>query len=67
MIPMTLRSLAGPTVCRFSAWTTNDKPAIAVRAAPAADAPKDRARGRAWFRGVCESSETTCDMRSVDL
>ena len=29
-------------------------------------APKDRKRGRAWFRGVCESSETTCDMRSVD-
>ncbi len=29
-------------------------------------APKDRTRGRAWFRGVCSSSETTCDMRSVD-
>lgn len=29
-------------------------------------APKDRTRGRAWFRGICESSETTCDMRSVD-
>ncbi len=29
-------------------------------------APRDRTRGRAWFRGVCESSETTCDMRSVD-
>jgi len=29
-------------------------------------AEKDRARGRAWFRGVCASSETTCDMRSVD-
>lgn len=29
-------------------------------------APKDRTRGRAWFRGVCASSETTCDMRSVD-
>lgn len=29
-------------------------------------APKDRTRGRAWFRGLCESSETTCDMRSVD-
>lgn len=28
--------------------------------------PKDRTRGRAWFRGVCSSSETTCDMRSVD-
>lgn len=27
---------------------------------------KDRTRGRAWFRGVCASSETTCDMRSVD-
>ncbi|HAP26602.1 MAG TPA: hypothetical protein DCR74_13480 [Achromobacter sp.] len=29
-------------------------------------AEKDRTRGRAWFRGVCASSETTCDMRSVD-
>ncbi|WP_254241859.1 hypothetical protein [Achromobacter pestifer] len=29
-------------------------------------APKDRTRGRAWFRGICSSSETTCDMRSVD-
>lgn len=29
-------------------------------------APKDRTRGRAWFRGVCSSAETTCDMRSVD-
>lgn len=29
-------------------------------------APKDRTRGRAWFRGVCASAETTCDMRSVD-
>ena len=29
-------------------------------------APEDRTRGRAWFRGLCESSETTCDMRSVD-
>ncbi|MGV2908054.1 hypothetical protein [Achromobacter sp. AGC25] len=29
-------------------------------------APKDRARGRAWFRGICASAETTCDMRSVD-
>lgn len=29
-------------------------------------APKDRARGRAWFRGLCASAETTCDMRSVD-
>ncbi len=29
-------------------------------------ASKDRTRGRAWFRGVCSSSETTCDMRSVD-
>ncbi|CAB3643064.1 hypothetical protein [Achromobacter pestifer] len=29
-------------------------------------APKDRTRGRAWFRGICASSETTCDMRSVD-
>ncbi|AVJ28330.1 hypothetical protein [Achromobacter spanius] len=29
-------------------------------------AEKDRTRGRAWFRGVCSSSETTCDMRSVD-
>lgn len=29
-------------------------------------APKDRTRGRAWFRGVCASEETTCDMRSVD-
>ena len=28
--------------------------------------PKDRARGRAWFRGVCSSAETTCDMPSVD-
>ncbi len=28
--------------------------------------PKDRTRGRAWFRGVCSSAETTCDMRSVD-
>jgi len=29
-------------------------------------APKDRTRARAWFRGVCASAETTCDMRSVD-
>ncbi len=29
-------------------------------------AEKDRTRGRAWFRGVCASSETTCDMRSID-
>lgn len=29
-------------------------------------APKDRVRGRAWFRGLCASAETTCDMRSVD-
>lgn len=29
-------------------------------------ADKDRTRGRAWFRGVCASSETTCDMRPVD-
>lgn len=29
-------------------------------------APKDRTRGRAWFRGICTSAETTCDMRSVD-
>jgi len=29
-------------------------------------APKDRTQGRAWFRGVCASAETTCDMRSVD-
>ena len=29
-------------------------------------APKDRTRGQAWFRGICSSSETTCDMRSVD-
>lgn len=29
-------------------------------------APKDRTRGRAWFRGVCASAETTCDMPSVD-
>lgn len=29
-------------------------------------APKDRTRGRAWFRGICSSAETTCDMRSVD-
>ncbi len=29
-------------------------------------APEDRTQGRAWFRGLCESSETTCDMRSVD-
>ncbi|WP_025137690.1 SH3 domain-containing protein [Achromobacter sp. DH1f] len=28
--------------------------------------PKDRTRGRAWFRGICEISETTCDMPSVD-
>ncbi len=29
-------------------------------------APKDRTQGRAWFRGICSSSETTCDMPSVD-
>lgn len=29
-------------------------------------APADRTRGRAWFRGVCSTAETTCDMRSVD-
>ena len=29
-------------------------------------APKDRTQGRAWFRGICTSQETTCDMRSVD-
>lgn len=29
-------------------------------------AAKDRTRGRAWFRGICTSAETTCDMRSVD-
>ncbi|MEN4922609.1 hypothetical protein ABE485_28325 [Achromobacter spanius] len=29
-------------------------------------APEDRTRGRAWFRGVCSTAETTCDMRSVD-
>lgn len=29
-------------------------------------AARDRTRGRAWFRGVCASAETTCDMRSVD-
>ncbi len=28
--------------------------------------PKDRKRGRAWFRGICGSEETSCDMRSVD-
>lgn len=28
--------------------------------------PEDRVRGRAWFRGVCASAETTCDMPSVD-
>ena len=29
-------------------------------------APKDRKRGRAWFRGICGSEETSCDMRSAD-
>jgi hypothetical protein len=29
-------------------------------------APNDRTQGRAWFRGICTSEETTCDMRSVD-
>lgn len=29
-------------------------------------APKDRKRGRAWFRGICGSEETSCDMRSVN-
>nr|WP_315846219.1 hypothetical protein [uncultured Achromobacter sp.] len=29
-------------------------------------AAKDRTQGRAWFRGLCTSEETTCDMRSVD-
>jgi hypothetical protein len=41
----------GPTACSFSGWTANEKPAIQVRA---------------WFRGICSSEETTCDMRSVD-
>ncbi|MET4683522.1 hypothetical protein [Brevundimonas faecalis] len=28
---------------------------------------QDRLQRRAWFRGVCDAQETTCDMRSVDL
>ncbi len=26
----------------------------------------ERSTGRAWFRGLCSSQETTCDMKSVD-
>ncbi|MFP3624878.1 hypothetical protein SB771_37010, partial [Burkholderia sp. SIMBA_051] len=26
----------------------------------------ERLAGRAWFRGLCDVQETTCDMNSVD-